>query len=249
MEILSNRVALVTGGMDEVGEAIGLRLGKLGAKIVSIDIDKSKVDGVVSRIKEAGAEAIGLVADPSKPEEAEKAVGEVLKKFGKIDILLNNVSDQEWAEISMLSDEEWHNSLRANLDAVFFFCRSVVPGMRERKYGRIINMGDLTYLGWPGRSNYCAAKSALFGFTRSLALELAKDGITVNQVVKGDVSESGLTEDEVAKVASGLPVQKIGNPKDVARAVGFLASDTSGYVTGQTLFVCGGKSLHFSMSV
>lgn len=249
METVSNRVALVTGGTNEVGAAIGLRLGMGGAKVAITDIDKGKVDEVVSRLQDAGADAMGRVADPTKPEEVNRTVNDVMEKFGKVDILVNNINDQEGGAISEISDEQWHNCLKKNLDPLFFFCRYVVPQMRKNKFGRVINVGDLIYLGWPGNSSYCASKSAVFGFTRSLALELAKESITANFVVKGDVSGSDLTEEETAKVASGLPVQKIGWPEDIAQAVGFFASNDSGYVTGQTLFVCGGKSLYSSMSV
>lgn len=249
METVSRRVVLITGGTNEIGEAIGLRFGEGGAKVVITDIDKDKVDGVVSRVKDTGAEAMGLAADPAISEEVSKVVNDVVEKFGKIDILVNNINDQKSSAFSEISDEQWHNSLKTNLDTVFFFSRDVIHQMRKNRSGRVINVGDLIYLGWPGNANYCASKSAVFGFTRSLALELAKESITANYVVKGDVSGLGLTEEEVAKVAAGLPVQKIGKPGDVAQAVGFFASDTSGYLTGQTLFVCGGKSLYFSMSV
>ena len=123
--------------------------------------------------------------------------------------------------------------------------------MREKKHGRIVNVGSIEYLGVPGKANYSAAKSAIFGLTRSLALELAKEGITVNSLVKGDIMDpaSEMSEEEQAKVAKGIPVQRLGRSDDVAYAACYFASDDSKYVTGQTLFVCGGKSLHSSMSV
>jgi 3-oxoacyl-[acyl-carrier protein] reductase/2-[hydroxy(phenyl)methyl]-succinyl-CoA dehydrogenase BbsC subunit len=112
-------------------------------------------------------------------------------------------------------------------------------------------MNCLEYLGWPGKANYSAAASGIFGLTRSLALELAKDDITVNCLSRGDIlyPEAGLAEEAAAKLADAQPVKRLGTPEDVANAVGFFASEASKYITGQTLFVCGGKSLYFSMSV
>jgi 3-oxoacyl-[acyl-carrier protein] reductase/2-[hydroxy(phenyl)methyl]-succinyl-CoA dehydrogenase BbsC subunit len=121
--------------------------------------------------------------------------------------------------------------------------------MRKNSHGRIISIGSLDYLGWQGKANYSAARSAIFGFTRSLALELAKSGITVNYVAKGEIAAAPLSEEDTARIKEVVPVQRAGKPEDVASVVGFFASDASSYLTGQTLFVCGGKSIYFSMSV
>jgi len=121
--------------------------------------------------------------------------------------------------------------------------------MKTRKYGRVINISSLSYLGFQGLSSYAAAKSALFGLTRSLALESARNGVTVNCVAKGDMATAGMDEATIEKCIKAIPVRRMGKPEDVAKAVGFFASDRSPYVTGQTFFVCGGKSIHFSMSI
>ncbi len=145
--------------------------------------------------------------------------------------------------------DDWNKSFQANLDPLFLFCSDVIPRMRDKKYGRVINIGNIDYLGQKGMSNYSAVKSAIFGFTRSLALEVGKEKITVNAVIKGDVSNPNLSEEASEKLAGSIPVKKLGTPEDVAYAVAYFASDTSKYVTGQTLFVCGGKSIHSSMSI
>ncbi len=250
MEVVKDRVVLISGATDEAGQAMSLRFAKKGAKVVVTDTDQGKVDNLVSEIRQEGAEAFGLVADPEKPDEVKMVVTQAVSKFGKVDVLVNNVDTSEGKGIADLSDDDWHKSLTTNLDPMFFFCREVIPQMRQNKYGRVINMGNLEYIGWPGKANYSASKSAIFGFTRSLALEVAKDDITVNCVAKGGAFESSdMSEEDAAKLAKGLPVQRLGKPEDIAGAVAFFASDASPYATGQTLFVCGGKSMYFSMSI
>lgn len=249
MEVVKNRVALIAGATNEIGQAISLRFATGGAKVAVTDTDQDKVDNLVSRIKDGGGEAIGVVVDPTKAEEVKKAVEEVGARFGRIDILVNNVDDPDCKKVSEMTKEDWDRAIDKNLTPVFLFTQEVISKMRENKYGRVVSIGSLDYLGWQGKANYAAARSALFGFTRSLALETAKEGITVNYVAKGEISTAELSEEETARIKEVIPVQRVGKPEDVACAVGFFASDTSNYLTGQTLFVCGGKSIHFSMSV
>ena len=244
-----SEVAVIAGGTNKVGEYIGLKFGKRGAKVVIVDSDEEELNSLVSRIKDAGGEATGVVADPTSPEDVKRAVGGIIEDFNKIDILVNNVDEMTEKKAVDLTDHDWNQSIAANLNPTFLFSREVLPKMQENKYGRIINMGSLYYLGWPGKVSYSTAKSAIFGFTRSLALEVAKDDITVNTVAVGDLSRPGLSEEVAGNMAKSIPVMRLGEPDDVANAVGFLASQSAKYVTGQTLFVCGGKSVYFSMSI
>jgi NAD(P)-dependent dehydrogenase (short-subunit alcohol dehydrogenase family) len=249
MEILKDRVAVISGSAGEIGQAIGLRFARKGARVVLCDTDKKKVDGLVDQIKAEGGQAIGMVVNGSKSEDVKSLVSRVVKQYGRIDVLVNNVDCPGGKPIAEISDEDWNTCISSNLNSVFYYCREVMPKMLEQKYGRIINLGSLDYIGWPNNSNYSAAKSAIFGMTRSLALESARDNVTVNYVVKGDVRSSDTSDEQAEKLSASIPVKKLGTPEDVARAVGYFASDSSGYVTGQTLFVCGGKSAHFSMSI
>ena len=249
MEIFNERVALIAGAADEICDAIGMRLAKGGAKIALAGRDRDKIVASASKIEAAGGEAAAIIGDVSKADDVKKVVDEVMTRFGEIHVLINNVDDPAGSGIAELTYDDWNKSLCANLDPLFLCCHEVIPIMREKKYGHIINMGSIDYLGWPGKVNYSSAKSAIFGFTRSLALETAKDNITVNTVAKGDVASFGLSEEDGAKLAERLPVKRLGQPEDIANAVAFFASDNSKYVTGQTLFVCGGKSMHFSMSI
>lgn len=245
----TTEVAVIAGGADSVGEYIGLNFGKRGVKVVIVDNVDEKVNGLVARIKDAGGEARGVVADPTSPEDVKRAVEVIIEDFTKIDILINNVDEMIDKGSADLTDHDWSRLIAVNLNPAFFFCREILPKMRENKYGRIINMSSLYYLGWPGKVAYSASKSAIFGFTRSLALEVAKNDITVNTVAVGDLSRPGLSEEDTEKMAKSIPVMRLAEPDDVANAVGFLSSQSAKYVTGQTLFVCGGKSIHFSMSI
>jgi 3-oxoacyl-[acyl-carrier protein] reductase/2-[hydroxy(phenyl)methyl]-succinyl-CoA dehydrogenase BbsC subunit len=249
MEVVNNRVAIVSNATDEIGAAISSRLAKKGATVICSGTDQDSVDSLVARIKSEGGQAIGLVIDSTDAVQVKASVARVVADYGRVDILINNVDLQNGATIRDVSDESWQAGIDTNLNPIFYFCREVLPVMCENKYGRIVNLSSLEYIGLPGQSNYAAAKSAIFGLTRSLALESAKDDVTVNCVAKGDIKSAAMSDDDCEKMAKRIPVQKMGSADDVARTVGFFASDTSKYVTGQTFFVCGGKSAYFSMSI
>jgi len=249
MEVVNNRVAIVSNATDEIGAAISSRLAQKGATVICSGTDQDSVDSLVARIKSEGGQAIGLVMDSTDPAQVKASVARVVADYGRVDILVNNVDAPNGAAIREISDDQWQDGININLNPIFYFCREVLPVMCENKYGRIINLSSLEYIGLSGISNYAAAKSAIFGLTRSLALESAKDDVTVNCVAKGDIKSAAMSDEDCEKMAKRIPVQKMGSADDVARTVGFFASDTSKYVTGQTFFVCGGKSAYFSMSI
>ncbi|BBO86008.1 beta-ketoacyl-ACP reductase [Desulfosarcina ovata subsp. sediminis] len=249
MEEVKNRVAVVTGATDEIGSAICRRLAGKGAIVVAVDTDQQKVDALVAELTQTNAQAMGAAIDPTDETQIRAMIADVTAKAGMIEILVNNFDYCDEKPLEEVSNEGWQMAFDRNLDPVFFMTREILPGMRARKYGRVINIGNLSYIGLPGLSSYAAAKSAIFGLTRTLALESAKDGVTVNCVAKGDIAETDMTEETIAERIKSIPVRRIGKPEDVAKAVGFFASDRSPYVTGQTFFACGGKSIHFSMSI
>ncbi|BBO79462.1 beta-ketoacyl-ACP reductase [Desulfosarcina ovata subsp. sediminis] len=246
---IKDKVAVVSGVTDEIGEAISLRFADEGAKVVVCDIDQQRVDNIVEKIKGKNQQAMGFVVNFSNPENVKKTIDEITDKLGAIDVLVNNLDESQGWEIADVTDERWEKSLAANMNAVFYFCREIVPGMQKNQYGRVINISGIDYLGGPGKSNCSATKAAVFGLTRSLALESAKDNVTINCVIKGDIAGSDISDEQSEKMAARIPVKKVGKPEDVAMAVNFFASESAKYVTGQMLFVCGGKSLYSSMSV
>ncbi|WP_419662690.1 BbsC: 2-[hydroxy(Phenyl)methyl]-succinyl-CoA DH, subunit [Desulfosarcina variabilis str. Montpellier] len=249
MEAVKNNVAVVAGATDEIGSAICRRLASKGARVVVMDTDPQKVEALVAELAKGDAQAMGATIDPTHPDEIRAMIADVADKLGTIDILVNNFDHCDENPLDDVSTEGWQTAFDRNVDPVFFLTREILPGMRARNYGRVINIGSLSYIGLPGLSSYAAAKSSLFGLTRALALESAKDGVTVNCVAKGDIATADMTDAQIDNLIKAIPVRRIGKPEDVAKAVGFFASQRSPYVTGQTFFACGGKSIHFSMSI
>ena len=248
MEQINDRVALIAGVSNNVGEAIALRFADRGARIAVCDTDSSHVNDLVAKITGDGGEAVAFNVNLTDPDDVKTCVGKVIEKFGKIDILVNNPDEPEGKALNDLSIEDFNSSIDINLKSQFYFLREIMPIMQKNGGGRIINISALEYLGLPGKVNLSASTAGILGLTRSLALEAAKDDVTVNNVVKGDIANGNETEEEIEKKAGKMPVKALGKPADIARAVGFFASDFSKYVTGQTFFVCGGKSVHFSLS-
>jgi 3-oxoacyl-[acyl-carrier protein] reductase/2-[hydroxy(phenyl)methyl]-succinyl-CoA dehydrogenase BbsC subunit len=249
METFKDRVVLIETVGDEVAYAIAVMMASKGAKLAVLDVDGKHTSDMVSRLKEQGIDAYGVTADSAECTGAKEAIADIVKKYGKIDILVNNADKIVKNEIVNTLAKSWYQGAKVNVDPAYFMCREVIPIMRKQSYGRIINIGSVEYLGLATTSLYSASKSSMLGFTRSLALETAKDNITVNWVVKGDIKTKEMPEDQAEKLAAKTPVKRLGTPEDVAGAVCFFAADTSKFVTGQTFFVCGGKSLSFSMSI
>ncbi len=247
---MKNKIALIAGAANEIGQAISIKFAKNGAKLILVDSDSQGLDAVALGSDVAGALLEKVSLDPTDSNSVKAAVAKILEKHGAVDILINNFDHKDGLPISEGTLANWEVSLKENLTPVISFCLNVIPEMQKRQYGRIVTVGSLDYLGVQNRSNYSTAKSALFGLTRSFALETAKDGITVNQVIKGDIKSQAddLSPEAEAKAAGAMPVQRLGKPEDVAFAVAYLAAGSSKYVTGQNLIVCGGKSIYSSMS-
>lgn len=246
---VKGRVALVAGASDEIGRDIAERLAGAGAIVVLCDGNAGLLDSTVRKISASGGSATTMAIDMSSPVEIGRAVERVVAAHGKIDILVNNGPDPEGKPLVTVTAEDLAGVLRNSLGTQAHFLREVVPVMQRNSWGRVVNINSLPYLGLPKHSHVAAAKSGLFGLTRSIALEVARNNVTVNCVVKGDIAVDGYSDDQLQKIASGIPVKRAGRPSDVSYAVGFFASDTADYITGQTFFVCGGKSNYFSMSV
>ncbi len=241
---LENKVALVTGGGRGIGKAIALALAKEGADIVACDINLENLKEVATEIEKLGRKILILRADVSKVSEVEEMVKKALDKFTKIDILVNNAGITRDNLILRMSEEEWDQVLDINLKGTFNCLKVVARPMMKARSGRIINIASVVgIMGNPGQANYAASKAGIIGLTKSAAKELASRGINVNAIAPGFI-KTKMTEalgDEIKeRLTSQIPLKRLGEVKDVANLVVFLASGDASYITGEVVKVDGG---------
>lgn len=239
---LENQVAIITGAGRNIGERIAHVLSGEGARIAVVDLDKGRGDAVAAEINAAGGDAAAYVADVSRSDDVAKLVADVVGRFGRVDILVNNVAISDNRDILEITEEEWDNTIAVTLKAPFLMVKHVVPHMIEQgDGGKIVNIGSTS--GHRGRARavaYASAKGGVANFTRSIAFQLAPYGIRVNTVSPNKTgSPVGKAEVDPNRPISNL-ADRPGVPDDTAQAVLFMVSDDSSFVVGQDLFVDGG---------
>ncbi len=242
--IFNQKVSIVTGASQGIGEAIAHELGLAGSTVVLVDIQKEKLEEVAGRFAAEGIKSLPLVADVTNGQQVEEAVESVKKDLGRIDHLINNAGITRDSLLLRMKEEDWDLVLAVNLKGAFNFCRSVVKHMVAARSGRIVSISSVVGLmGNFGQANYAASKAGLIGFSKSLAREVAARGITVNCVAPGYIA-TAMTEklsDEVKKAfLDNIPMKRFGLPEEIAKTVKYLCSDEAAYITGQVISVNGG---------
>ncbi len=242
---LSGKVALVTGSGRNIGRAVVRELAKQGATVVvNARNNAQEAAATVSAVESAGGTAIAVLADVGEEQQVQRMMAEISDRVGAVTILVNNAGLRRSCALTEMSTAEWRSILAANLDGPFFCCRAVVPGMIAAGGGTIINVSGLNaFIGRDQWSHVCAAKMGALGLTRSLAVELAPHGITVNHIVPGAIDTThGTSSDMLATTRrlAGIPLQRLGLPEEIAALCGFLSSESARFITGQTLHVNGG---------
>jgi NAD(P)-dependent dehydrogenase (short-subunit alcohol dehydrogenase family) len=242
---LTDRVAIVTGGAQGIGRAIAEKLGAEGATVVVTDINGGGAEATAAAIPGA----VGLRTDVSSPVDVGAMVDETVRRFGKVDVLVNNAAIVPFTAWDDIDFAEWRRILAVNLDGVFLTCRAASDAMRKQSYGRIVNIASNTVVaGTPNMAAYVAAKGGVFGFTRALATELGKYGITVNSVAPGLTETEGVLASPHAGafdfVQSLQAIPRHGVAADIAPIVAFLASEEARWITGQMVVVDGGHTRH-----
>ncbi len=251
---MTSRVALVTGGAQGIGGGISEALGAHGFRVAVADLNLDAAKETAGRIVGAGGQAIAVSIDVTDTASVRNAVEEVTAQLGDIEVVVNNAGWDDFMPFLKTTEDFWNKILDINFKGALRVCHTVVPGMVERGFGRVINIGsDAGRVGSSLEAVYSGAKGGIIAFTKTLAREVATKGVTVNTVCPGPTDTPALRKfadssgEDADKVIGGMarsvPMKRLGTPQDVAAAVAFFASDAAEYITGQTLSVSGGLTM------
>jgi NAD(P)-dependent dehydrogenase (short-subunit alcohol dehydrogenase family) len=246
MKLLEGRVAIITGSAGTgIGQGLALGLAEAGADIVVCDRYPKPGEKLIEKIQGLGRKTLLIKSDVSDPDQVRELVNAVLGKFGKIDILINNAAISLPCAVAEMSDTTWQRVINTCLSGVFYCSREVLGPMIEQKSGKIVNISSYTAIsGYKGMAPYCASKSGVIAFTKTLAMEVAEYNITVNAIAPGFFyhkrMEGVITEEEKEELRKGIPLRRVGEPNDILGPTLLLISDSGSYITGETIFVTGG---------
>jgi 3-oxoacyl-[acyl-carrier protein] reductase len=245
---LKDKVVIVTGGARGIGEAISSCFAAEGARVVVADLNAAGAEAHAARLREQGAEAIGLAVDVADESSVTAMVAAAVERFGSVHVLVNNAGFTRDMRITKMQVSDWDSVVDVILKGAFLCTRAVLPFMtaESQRWGRVVNISSRAHLGNAGQAHYSAAKAGLIGFTRAMSLENGKFGVTVNAIAPGIIDTQAVRDlahyDKVRENAvKTTPVPRMGDPADVAKAVVFLASEGAGYISGDVLHVSGGR--------
>lgn len=247
MKKLEDKIAIITGGAAGIGKAGAILFASEGAKIIIWDLNEEAATATVEEIKNAGGEAEFMKVNTAKMEEVEQAVSTIMEKDQKIDILVNNAGITRDATLLKMTSDQWSQVIDVNLTGVFNCTKCVAPHMIANRFGRIINTSSVVALyGNFGQTNYVATKSGLIGMTKTWSRELGRKGVNVNAIAPGFIATDmvmKMPENVLDAMKAKVPLQRLGQPEEIAKAYLFLASDDSTYVNGTVISVDGGMTI------
>jgi 3-oxoacyl-[acyl-carrier protein] reductase len=240
----NNRIALVTGAGRGIGKAIAEELARHGVTVICVSKNESNCGAVAAAILAAGGKAKAVAVDVADGAAVAKAAADLLTEFGTIDILVNNAGITRDGLLFRMTEDDWNSVVTTNLTSCFHWTKQLGRSMTQKRWGRIVNIASVVGLtGNAGQANYSAAKAGLIGFSKSIAKEFARRAVTCNAVAPGFIKTdmtAGLSEDVTKAVMQFIPMQRFGEPADVAHMAAFLCSEEAGYITGQVFTVDGG---------
>jgi 3-oxoacyl-[acyl-carrier protein] reductase len=246
----ATRVAIVTGAARGIGAATALRLAQDGFAVAVLDLDEAQAKGTVEAIESAGGRALAVGADVSDSAQVEAAVERIATELGGPTVLVNNAGVIRDNMLFKMSESDWDIVMNVHLKGAFLMSRAAQKHMIDAKWGRIVNLSSVSALGNRGQANYSTAKAGLQGFTKTLAIELGKFGVTANAIAPGFIQTEmtkatadrmGIDFDDFIKgAASQIPVARVGQPEDIAHLVSFFVSEGAGFVSGQVVYAAGG---------
>lgn len=245
---MKGKTVIITGGARGIGKAAALKLASLGANLVINYLGNDKAASETEEAcKQLGAEILLIKGDVASAEQCEKIAAAALERFGRIDVLINNAGITRDGLLMRMEEKDFDSVINTNLKGTFLMTKAVSRQMLKQRYGRIINMASVVGItGNQGQANYSASKAGVIGLTKSFALEVAAKGITVNAVAPGFIETDmtdAMTDAAIEAAKALIPAKRMGSPEDVAEVIAFLASEQSGYITGQTVCLDGGMCM------
>jgi 3-oxoacyl-[acyl-carrier protein] reductase len=247
---MPQRIAIVTGSARGIGAGVAKRLAANGMAVAVLDLNEANCADTVAEIEKAGGKAIAVGADVSKADQVQAAVEKVVAELGEPTVLVNNAGVIRDNMLFKMTEGDWETVMNVHLKGAFLMTKAVQQYMVNAKWGRIVNLSSTSALGNRGQVNYSAAKAGMQGFTKTLAIELGKFGVTANAVAPGFIATDmtaataarvGMSfEDFQAAAATQIPVQRVGKPEDIAAAISYFTSEEASFVSGQVLYVAGG---------